>query len=114
MNAAYHRFASIEGSAGAIETDFINHTGRAGEKHPFGYLPGRLRVRRGTGNSVPLEEIESEPGSGFRFAAEAFAQLVSRRDPAAEARLAQASIDTAATLEALARSARAGQAEAIG
>jgi hypothetical protein len=49
-------------------------------------------------------------GSGFRFAAEAFATVVRQKDFAAVRRAAQASLDNAATLEALARSARSGQA----
>ena len=47
--------------------------------------------------------------SGFRFAAEAFARLVAQRDFAATQRAAAASLDIAATLEALARSAREGR-----
>ena len=73
-----------------------------------------MRVRCGTANSVPFEEIRSSTGSGFRFAAEAFAKVVAERDFTAIARAAQASLDNAATLEALARSARLGQAVDLG
>jgi len=55
---------------------------------------------------VPFEEIRSSVGSGFRFAADAFALLVAEHDDAAVERAAEASLDNAATLEALARSAR--------
>ena len=74
------------------------------------YLPGMFRVRRGTANTVPFEEVACGTGSGFRFAAEAFASVVMARDFAAIERAAQASLDNAATLEALARSARLGHA----
>jgi predicted dehydrogenase len=69
-----------------------------------------MRLRRGIANSLPFEDIRSPTGSGFRFAAEAFAQVVRDQDHAAVARAAQASIDNAATLEALAKSARTGVA----
>ena len=53
--------------------------------------------------------IHSPTGSGFRFAAEAFARKVAEQDFAAMNRAAQASLDIAATLEALALSARQGR-----
>ena len=67
-------------------------------------------MRRGTANSIPFEDVESGTGSGFRFAAEAFARLVATRDFEAMGRAAEASLDNAATLDALAHSARLGQA----
>ncbi len=106
MNSAYHRHAAIELANGAIETDYPNHTSEQAGSHPSGYLPSRLRVRRGIATSIPFEEVRSEAGSGFYFAAEAFARLVAKRDVAAVADAARASLDNAATLEALARSAR--------
>ena len=62
-------------------------------------------MRRGTTNNLPFETVTSGVGSGFRFAAEAFAKVVAERDFAAVARAAAASLDNAATLEALAQSA---------
>ena len=105
MNAANHRYASIAGSQGTLETEYLNHTGPGALVAP-GYLPSQLRLRRGIANTIPFENIESGMGSGFRFCVEAFAQLVSSRDFAAMERAAQASIDIAATLEAIAQSAR--------
>jgi predicted dehydrogenase len=110
MDTANHRRATIVGSQGTIETEYLNHTSAQGGGHRHGYLPSQLRVRRGTANSVPFEEVRSGTGSGFRFAAEAFAKVVAARDFAAVERAAQASLDNAATLEALARSARLGHA----
>ena len=109
MDAATHRRATIVGTRGVIETEYLNHTGAEVGGSPYGYLPGQLRVRRGIANTVPFEEIRSAAGSGFRFAAEAFARLVAERDYAAVGRAAEASLDVAATLEAIAQSARSGE-----
>jgi predicted dehydrogenase len=105
MDLALHRHATIVGSDGFITTEYLNHTAEPGTVHAWGYQPSQMRVRRGSGNG-PLEPIVSPPGSGFRFAAEAFADVVARRDFAAAARAAQASLDIAATLDAIAASAR--------
>lgn len=105
MNAANHRRATIMGTQGTIETEYINH--------PTAAVPSGLRVRRGTANTVPFEEITSAIGSGFKFEAEAFADVVRRGDFAAVERAAAASIDIAGMLEALAQSARSGQPVAL-
>ena len=110
MDMAFYRHASIVGTEGVIETDYFNHTADAASTHPWGYLPSRLNLRRGLPNTVPFEPVHSATGSGFRFAAEAFARLVQEQDFAAAARAAAASLDIARTLEAIARSARLGQA----
>jgi predicted dehydrogenase len=107
MDLALHRHATIVGSDGFITTEYLNHTAEPGVEHPWGYQPSQLRVRRGSGNG-PLESLSSPAGSGFRFAAEAFASVVAQRDFAAAARAAQASLDIAATLDAIAASARSG------
>jgi predicted dehydrogenase len=101
MNVANHRRATIMGTAGTIETEYINH--------PSAAVPSQLRIRRGIANSIPFEEMPSTDGSGFRYEAEAFAALVRQPDPAALAREAAFSTDIAATLEAIAQSARSGQ-----
>jgi predicted dehydrogenase len=106
MDAANHRRATIVGSAGTIETEYLNHTSAEAGGDAQGYLPSQLRVRRGTANSIAFEDIRSGVGSGFRFVAEAFAAKVAQRDFAAIERAAAASLDIAATLEAIARSAR--------
>ena len=107
MDAAIHRRAAVVGSEGILETEYLNHTAEPGTSHPWGYLPSRLRLRRGRTN-VPFEDIKTGCGSGFRFAAEAFAKVVAERNFAAIGRAAQASIDNARTLAALARSAQSG------
>jgi predicted dehydrogenase len=113
MDGANHRRAMIVGARGTVETEFLNHTSETTD-HPYGYLPSELRVRRGIPNTVPFEAITSPTGSGFRFAAEAFAEMVAKKDTAMMARYAKASVDIAATLNAIAKSARAGKPVAIG
>lgn len=108
MDTALHRQATILGSDGVITTEFLNHTSDPGTVHPWGYQPSQLRVRRGSGNG-PFETIASPSGSGFRFAAEAFAAVVATKDVAAIERAAQASLDIAAMLDAIAESARSGK-----
>ena len=100
MNVGYHRRAIILGSLGTIDTEYLNHTTEA--------MPSLLRVRRGVANNLPFEDVPAAMGNGFRFEAEAFADVVRRRDQAAIDRAMQASIDIARTLEALALSARSG------
>jgi len=109
MDTAYHRRGTIVGSAGVIETDYLNHTSAQAGSSPYGYLPSQLRVRRGTAVTVPYEDIVCGTGSGFRFAAEAFADVVKADAHEAVGRAERASLDNAATLEAMARSARLGQ-----
>jgi predicted dehydrogenase len=101
MNVANHRRATIIGTGGVIETEFLNHTSPQ--------LPSQLRVRRGNSFGIPFEDIPAATGNGFRFGAEAFADVVHRRDFAAIERAEQASLDIAQTLEALALSARSGK-----
>ncbi|MDM0112592.1 Gfo/Idh/MocA family oxidoreductase [Variovorax sp. J22R133] len=110
MDTANHRRMTIAGTQGTIDTEYLNHTSDTAGGHVHGYLPSQLRVRRGTANTVPFEVIASPSGSGFRFAAEAFAKVVREKDFDAIDRAAQASLDNAATLEAIAQSARSEQA----
>jgi predicted dehydrogenase len=108
MNTANHRRATIVGSHGTVETEYLNHTSDL-HTHAWGYLPSQLRVRRGIANSIPFEDVPSASGSGFRFAAEAFAHVVREGDIAAIERAAAASHDIAATLDAIRTSARTGR-----
>jgi predicted dehydrogenase len=109
MDTATHRHATLVGSRGVLQTEYLNHTHAGAAAHPWGYLPSRMQLRRGILNSVPFEDVLSATGSGFAFAAEAFARVVHAQDHAAIDRAAQASIDIAATLEAVALSARTGR-----
>ncbi len=106
MNVAHHRHASIVGSDGWIETEYANHTAEHAGSHPWGYQPCLMRLRRGAA-AAAIETLSAPAGSGFRFAAEAFARVLRDGDRDAIERAAQASIDIAATLDAITASARA-------
>ena len=111
MDTAVHRRALIIGSAGAIETEYLNHTSDMPAGDARGYVPSEMRLRRGI--NTPFERVESGVGSGFRFAAEAFAKVVRECDFDAIGRAAEASLDNMVTLEAIARSSRSGLAEPV-
>ena len=104
MNVGYHRVATILGSNGVIETEFLNHTSDD-PAHPLKYLPSLMRVRKGIAGTLPLQTVRSATGSGFVFCVEAFAQVIHAQDFAAIDRAAQASCSIAQTLEAIAQSA---------
>jgi len=108
MDTANHRRATVVGSHGTVETEYLNHTSDS-HTHAWGYLPSQLRVRQGIANSIPFQGVHSASGSGFRFAAEAFAQVVREGDMAAIERAATASHDIAATLDAIQTSAKTGE-----
>ncbi len=112
MNVGYHRVATILGSGGVIETEFLNHTSND-PNHPLKYLPSLMRVRRGFAGTIPLQEVRCATGSGFAFCAEAFAKVIHAQDFAAMERAARASCDIAATLEAIGQSAKSGQPVAL-
>jgi predicted dehydrogenase len=113
MDQSLHRRAIVMGTAGTIETEYLNHTSAQPGGHPWGYLPSQLRLRRAGAPGHAFEDIRSPVGSGFRFAAEAFAKVVAEQDFDAIGRAAEASLDIAATLEALAQSARRGERIAV-
>jgi predicted dehydrogenase len=105
MNVANHRRATIMGSGGTIETEFLNHTNPT--------IASQLRIRRGIANTIPFEDIPAAIGSGFVFEAEAFAAMARANDPEVIDAEARFSIDIAATLEAIAESARTGTSAAL-
>ncbi len=101
MATAAHRHALIAGDAGIIETTYSNHA-----------LPGAatlpLRIRRGVQGTLPMETLEVAAGDGFRAEAESFATLVRTGAGWTGATEAE-SLDIAATLAAIARSAPTGE-----
>jgi len=109
MNVANERYALIRGTQGTLETEYINHAGA-----PLG---SQMRIRRGTAFNIPFESVNAPAGvaigSGFRFCAEAFAAKVSAKDFAAVRVAEQYSLDNAAVLAALAKSARLGTEVAV-
>ena len=107
-DSAAHRHATIVGQRGILQTEYANHTAEK-PMQPLGFQPSLMRLRRGVANHQPFETLRSATGSGFRFAAEAFAQVVATQDHEAIERAAAASLDIAATLEAIAQAARSGR-----
>jgi predicted dehydrogenase len=105
MDVGNVRRAVVMGTNGTLETEFLNHTSNNYE-HPLGFQPSDMRVRPGITGTIPFETTLSAAGSGFRFAAEAFAKVVRENDSAAIERAASASIDIARMLDAIATSAR--------
>lgn len=112
MDGANFRQAMLVGARGTLETEYLNHCSED-VAHPHGYLPSLMRLRRGIANSVPFEVITSPSGSGFRFAADAFATMVANRDQAMMDEYAAVSQNIAVTLAAIAQSAREGTSVAL-
>jgi len=113
MDGANHRRATIVGSHGIIETEFLNHTSPT-KNHKWGYLPSQMRIRKGIPNTIAYEEIKSPTGSGFKFAIEAFTKVVQNKDTKSITQSTAASIDIAATLEAIKKSAITGKMTKVG
>jgi D-xylose 1-dehydrogenase (NADP+, D-xylono-1,5-lactone-forming) len=102
FDSALHRLALIAGSAGIIQTTYLNHTSAE--------QPGILRLRTGAGAKGEDSVIETPPTNGFLAEAESFERLV-RGGPAHwTGATPEESIDIMTTLEALLRSARSGGA----
>ncbi len=102
----YQRHAQVAGDKGCIETMYLNHP-------PIGG-PASFQIRRGVTGMTPIETIPVPEGSGFLLEAESFARLVSSGDEAQwTGATPQESIDIAAMLEALIKSARQGSPVSI-
>ena len=97
----YHRHGQIAGDKGCIDTMFLNHP-------PIGG-PASFQIRRGVAAMTPIETIPVPEGNGFLAEAESFAHVVASGDMAQwTGASVQESIDIAAMLEALIKSARQG------
>jgi predicted dehydrogenase len=109
MDGANHRHATIVGSEGTIYTEYLNHTSDIAGGDERGYLPSRMCVRRGMAQTIPFEDVSSRAGSGLQFAAETFTRLVRGLEPRTLlGDVERASLDIAATLDAISESARSG------
>ena len=103
---SYHRQALIAGSAGTIETTYLNHP-------PVGGAPV-LTLRRGILVSDPVETIPVAPGNGFLLEAESFEAAV-RGGPGQWTGATQdESLDIAMMLDAILLSMRGGGRVAVG
>jgi predicted dehydrogenase len=103
---AYHRHGQVIGDAGWVETTYLNHPPAGG--------PPVIHVRRGPTITDAVETITVAGGNGFLYEAESFARLVAGGPSHWTGATPEQSIDIALTLEAIARSARSGTAEAVG
>jgi D-xylose 1-dehydrogenase (NADP+, D-xylono-1,5-lactone-forming) len=109
FESAQHRQALIIGSGGVIQTTFLNHTSAE--------QPGVLRVRTGGGTGAAGKGVDSTvecaSANGFLAEAESFERLVREGSSHWTGATPEESIDIAATLEAILRSARSGGVEAL-
>ncbi|MBN3807406.1 Gfo/Idh/MocA family oxidoreductase [Paraburkholderia sp. Ac-20336] len=105
FNTAYHRHALISGTDGILETTFLNSPPDAG-------LP-EIHLRRGVPATTPRETISVAGGNGFLAEAESYARAVALGAEHWNGSSEQESIDTIATLEAIARSIRSGNWENV-
>ena len=99
MSAASHRFATIIGDKGVLETSYSNH------QPPEG--PLSIRIKPVPGNA-PFRTEEVPGGDGFRAEGESFARMVRSGAGAWNGASEAESIDTALALQAIAASARSG------
>ncbi len=99
-----HRFAVVAGAAGMAETAYSNHTDVD--------RPAVFRIKHGTDWSRQYENIETGSGSGFVLEARAFARMCGGGGDTAH--LKRLSLDNAATLVAIARSAATDQPVSVG
>lgn len=97
----YQRHGQVAGDKGCIETMYLNHP-------PIGG-PASFQIRRGVTGLTPIETIPVPEGNGFFLEAESFARLVAGNDESQwTGATPEESIDIAAMLEALIKSARTG------
>jgi xylose dehydrogenase (NAD/NADP) len=95
----FHRHALIAGDDGVIETDYTNHA--------WPGVPPVIRLRRGLGFRTPYEVIETSGTDGFLAEADSFKRLVTEGSSHWCGTTPDESLDIAATLDAIAQSARA-------
>lgn len=96
-----HRHALIAGTAGVIETEFLNH--------PADQDKASIRLKSGTEWIWSYDTVSTEPGNGFLAEADAFARLIRFGDAGWQGPTPAESLDTMAAIDALYRSARTGQ-----
>ena len=110
FSTSLHRHALIAGTAGVLQTAFLNH--------PPLDRPAEFLVKRGIGADKDFEKVQTPALNGFRAEAESFAGLIRGTGATGTGTGAVArwdgpspeeSIDIALTLEAILHSARAGR-----
>ncbi len=101
----YHRHALVSGDGGTIETTYLNHPPVGG--------PPTVQIRRGTKVTDAIETIELAGGNGFLAEAESFREMIVRGPAHWTGATPGESVDIAATLEAILKSARSGQPQIL-
>lgn len=105
FGASRHRYALIVGDAGTIETTFYNDTSDK--------LPPTLVIRRGVALDAPRETIVCEAAAGFRAQGEAFHDLLQHGWSQWPGATPDETLDIMLAIDALAASARTGDAVQI-
>jgi len=103
---ARHRYATLIGETGIIETTYYNDTSAA--------MPPIIHIRRGVGYDAPRESIESAATGGFFAEAEAFRDLVREGWPRWPGATPEESIDIMLTIDAIAASIRSATPVDVG
>lgn len=98
FNTALYRRASIAGTEGIIDTEYLNHT-----------PPSSFQISRGYGTDAACETIEAPAVNGFLAEAESFADLVQHGWDRWNGVTNNESLDIMATLEAILLSAGSGK-----
>jgi xylose dehydrogenase (NAD/NADP) len=98
FDSALHRQALIVGSAGVIQTTYLNHTSSE--------YPGDLRLRSGAGANSQESTIHTPPANGFLAEAESFERLVRNGPGFWTGATPEESIDIMMILDAILESAR--------
>jgi xylose dehydrogenase (NAD/NADP) len=98
------RRANIVGTEGAIDFSHNNH--------PLTPEAASFLLQRGQGKDILEERIQTEPGNGFVFEANAFAELVAGGSEF-HGTTREESLDNIATVQAILRIAKSGRVEAV-
>lgn len=100
FESATFRRANVAGTDGAIDYSHNNH--------PLDSEAASFLLYTGHGKEMTTESVENQPGNGFVFEADAFADLVvNPRKPFSGTTRAE-TLDNIATVEAILKSARSG------
>ena len=98
FESATFRRANIVGAEGTIDYSHNNH--------PLDAESASFLLQRGNGKEMTTEQVQSEPGNGFVFEADAFADLILNPDKAFLGTTREETLDNIATVEAILASAR--------
>jgi len=98
FESATFRRANIVGADGAIDYAHNNH--------PLTQEAATFLLQRGHGKDMTEERIQTQPGNGFVFEADAFADLVLNPKATFQGTTRQETLDNIATVQAILKSAK--------